>query len=152
MQVIAVDLDGTFTLTDTLYETLLSLIRNKPYLLLLLPFWLSKGVAHFKKKVAERSDLDITKLPYNLPLINWLKEEKLNGKKIVLCTAANVQVAQAVVNQFDIFNDFIYNSKTNLKSVHKRNALQERYGNKGYDYAGNSSADLHVWAGPLALS
>ncbi|MDB9998287.1 UbiA family prenyltransferase [Alphaproteobacteria bacterium] len=147
-QVIAVDLDGTFTLTDTLYETLLSLIRNKPYLLLLLPFWLFKGVAHLKQKVAERSDLDVTTLPYNLPLIDWLKEEKLNGKKIVLSTAANEQVAQAVVNHFDIFDEFIASdAKTNLKSAHKRNALQERYGDKGYDYAGNSSADLQVWAG-----
>jgi 4-hydroxybenzoate polyprenyltransferase len=147
-QVIAVDLDGTFTLTDTLHETLLSIVRNKPYLLLLLPFWLFKGIAHLKQKVAERSELDVTTLPYNLPLIDWLKEEKLNGKKIVLSTAANEQVAQAVVNHFDIFNEFIASdAKINLKSAHKRNALQERYGDKGYDYAGNSSADLEVWAG-----
>lgn len=147
-QVIAVDLDGTFTLTDTLHESLLSLVQNKPHLLFLLPFWLFQGIAYLKLKISEYSELDVTTLPYNQPLIDWLKEEKLKGKRIVLSTAANEQVAQAVVNHFDLFDEFIASdSKTNLKSVQKRNALQERYGEKGYDYVGNSYDDIEVWAG-----
>ena len=147
-QVIAVDLDGTLTLTDTLHESVLTLVRNKPYLLLLLPFWLFKGIAHLKQKVAEHSELDVTTLPYNQPFIDWLKEEKLRGKKIVLSTAANEKIAKAVVRHFDLFDAFIASdSKTNLKSARKRNALQERYGVEGYDYAGNSNDDLEVWAG-----
>jgi 4-hydroxybenzoate polyprenyltransferase/phosphoserine phosphatase len=146
-QVIAVDLDGTLTLTDTLHESVLTLVRNKPYLLLLLLFWLSKGIAHLKQKVAENSELDIRTLPYNQPLIDWLKEEKKSGKKIVLCTAANEKIAKAVVSNFDLFDAFIASdSKINLKSARKRDALQERYGDKGYDYAGNSNDDLEVWA------
>jgi len=147
-QVIAVDLDGTLTLTDTLHESVLTLVRNKPYLLLLLPFWLFKGIAHLKQKVAEHSEFDVTTLPYNQPLIDWLEEEKLSGKKIVLSTAANEKIAKAVVRHFDLFDAFIASdSKTNLKSARKRNALQERYGVEGYDYAGNSNDDLEVWAG-----
>jgi 4-hydroxybenzoate polyprenyltransferase len=147
-QVLAVDLDGTLTLTDTLHESVLALVRNKPYLLLLLPFWLFKGIAHLKQKVAEHSELDVTTLPYNQPLIDWLREEKERGKRIVLCTAANEKIAKAVVSNFDLFDGFIASdSKTNLKSARKRNALQERYGVGGYDYAGNSNDDLEVWAG-----
>ena len=85
--VLAVDLDGTLTLTDTLYESLLALVRNRPLSLFFLPFWLIKGLAFFKFKVAENSELDVTTLPYNIPLIDWLKKEKANGKNIVLCTA-----------------------------------------------------------------
>ena len=147
-QVIAVDLDGTFTLTDTLHESVLTLVRNKPYFLLLLPFWLLKGIAHLKQKVAEHSELDVTTLPYNQPLIDWLKEEKQCGKKIILCTAANEKIAEAVVGNFDLFDAFIASdSKTNLKSARKRDALQQRYGDNGYDYAGNSNDDLEVWSG-----
>ena len=146
-QVIAVDLDGTLTLTDTLHESVLTLVRNKPYFLWLLPFWLLKGIAHFKQKVAEHSELDVSTLPYNQPFIDWLKEEKKRGKKIVLCTAANEKIAKAVVSNFDLFDAFIASdAKTNLKSARKRDALQERYGDKGYDYAGNSNDDLEVWA------
>lgn len=147
-QVIAVDLDGTLTLSDTFHESLLTLVRNKPYFLLLLPFWLFKGIAHLKQKVAEHSELDVTTLPYNQPLIDWLKEEKQCGKKIILCTAANEKIAEAVVGNFDLFDAFIASdSKTNLKSARKRDALQQRYGDNGYDYAGNSNDDLEVWSG-----
>ena len=146
-EVIAVDLDGTLTLTDTLHESVLTLVRNKPYLIFLLPFWLFEGIAHLKQKVAENSELDVTTLPYNQPLIDWLKEEKKRGKKIVLCTAANETIAKAVVSNFDLFDAFIASdSKTNLKCARKRDALQERYGVEGYDYAGNSNDDLEVWA------
>ena len=147
-QVIAVDLAGTLTLTDTLHESVLTLVRSKPYLLLFLPFWLFKGIAHLKQKVAEHSELDVTTLPYNQPLIDWLQAEKQRGKKIVLSTAANEKIAKQVVRNFNFFDEFIASdSTTNLKSARKREALQKRYGVKGYDYAGNSNDDLEVWAG-----
>ena len=107
-QVIAVDLDGTLTLTDTLHESVLTLVRNKPYLLLLLPFLLFKGIAHLKQKVAEHSKLDVTTLPYNQPLIDWLQAEKQRGKKIVLSTTANEKVAKQVVGNFNFFDEFKY--------------------------------------------
>ena len=147
-KVIAVDLDGTLTLTDTLHEAVLALVRIKPFMLLLLPFWLIRSVVHLKLKVAENSVLDVTTLPYNLPFIEWLKEQKVNGKKIVLCTAANERIAQAVSKHLGLFDDVIASDDySNLKSNNKRNALQEKYGEQGYDYAGNSSADIAVWAG-----
>ena len=147
-KVIAVDLDGTLTLTDTLHEAVLALVRIKPFMLLLLPFWLIRSVVHLKLKVAENSVLDVTTLPYNLPFIEWLKEQKVNGKKIVLCTASNERIAQAVSKHLGLFDDVIASDDySNLKSNNKRNALQEKYGEQGYDYAGNSSADIAVWAG-----
>jgi 4-hydroxybenzoate polyprenyltransferase len=147
-QFIAVDLDGTITFTDTLHESVLTLVRNKPFFLFLLPFWLIKGVAYLKLKVAEISLLDVKTLPYNLPLIDWLKVQKTNGKKIILCTAANERVAFAVSEHLGFFDYVIASdANTNLKSTKKRNALEKRFGTKGYDYAGNSNADIEVWAG-----
>lgn len=147
-QVIAVDLDGTVTWTDTLHESVLVLVRNKPFILFMIPFWFIKGIAHVKSKVSEHCMLDVTTIPYNLILIDWLKEQKSKGKKIVLCTAANERVAQAIAKHLNLFDDVIASdANTNLKSVKKRKLLEERFGNKGYDYAGNSSADIKVWAG-----
>jgi len=147
-QVIAVDLDGTVTWTDTLHESILVLVRNKPFILFMIPFWFIKGIAHVKSKISEHCMLDVTTIPYNLLLIDWLKEQKAKGKKIVLCTAANEKVAQAIAKHLNLFDDVIASdANTNLKSVKKRKLLEERFGNKGYDYAGNSNADLKVWAG-----
>jgi 4-hydroxybenzoate polyprenyltransferase len=147
-KVIATDLDGTLTLTDTLHEAVLILVRTKPFLLFLLPIWLAKGVAYLKLKVAENSLLDVTTLPYNVPLIDWLKQQKARGRKIVLCTAANKLIAHNVFKHLDFFDDFIASDEyTNLNSINKRKALEEKYGVQGYDYAGNTSADVEVWDG-----
>jgi 4-hydroxybenzoate polyprenyltransferase len=146
-QVIAVDLDGTLTLTDTLHESIILLIRNKPLYLFIIPFWLTKGIAFLKLKVAQNIELDVKNLPYNVPLIDWLKKEKDNGKKIVLCTAANEHIAQAVSKHLQLFDDIISSdANTNLIGINKRKALQDRFGDKGYDYAGNSISDMEVWS------
>lgn len=146
--VIAVDLDGTLTFTDTLHESVVALIRDNPLMLFALPFWLFQGKSVFKAKLADYVELDVKTLPYNQPLIDWLMAEKTAGKKIVLCTATNERIAQAVANHLQLFDEVIASdAATNIKSSNKRKALDERFGFKLYDYAGNSSADIEVWAG-----
>lgn len=147
-RIIAVDLDGTLTLTDTLYESLLSLVRIEPLSLFMLPLWFAKGLAFFKFKVAKNSQLDVTTLPYNELLIDWLRSERANGKKIVLCTATNEFIARAVSEHLQIFDEVIASDGNyNLKGASKRKVLEDRFGNNNYDYVGNSSADIEVWAG-----
>lgn len=145
---IAVDLDGTLTLTDTLQESVVALVRDNPLFLFVLPFWLLQGKAALKAKVADRVDLDVTTLPYNQQLIDWLKQERTAGKKIVLCTATNERIAHAVAEHLHLFDEVIASdAATNIKGGQKRKVLEERFGIKGYAYAGNSSADIEVWAG-----
>jgi len=149
-KIIVVDLDGTLTFSDTLYESIIALFRNKPFLIFNLPLWLAKGIAYLKLKVAENCVLNVESLPYNLRLINWLKEQKANGKKIILCTGANVQIAKAIAANLNLFSDVIASDEnTNLTNVNKRDVLQERFGVRGYDYVGNSKADLEVWSSAL---
>lgn len=113
-----------------------------------LPVWLLQGKAAFKAKVADRVDLDVTLLPYNQEVIEWLNEERAAGKKIVLTTATDERVAQAVADHLGLFDEVIASDgKTNNAGANKRAVLDATYGTKGYDYAGNSSADRDVWAG-----
>lgn len=146
--VIAVDLDGTLTLTDTLHESVLYLLRYRPLDLLALPFWLLQGKAALKAKVADRLRLDVATLPYNAALIDFLKDERSAGRTIVLCTAADKRVAQAIADHLALFDGVIASDGiTNNAGIDKRLALEARFGIQGYDYAGNSAADMEVWAG-----
>jgi 4-hydroxybenzoate polyprenyltransferase len=146
--VIAVDLDGTLTLTDTLHESVLCLLRDNPVNVLALPFWLLGGKAALKAKVADRVDLDISTLPYNSELIEWLKEERTAGKRTVLCTATDIRVAQAISDHLGLFDEVLASDgEKNNAGTNKRAALEAKYGVKGYDYAGNSATDMAVWAG-----
>jgi len=145
-RVIAVDLDGTLVRTDTLYESVLLVVRQTFLLIFSLPFWLLQGKAAFKSKIAERISLNAALLPYNQALIDWLKEQKANDKKIVLTTAADQRIANAVAHYVGIFDEVLgSDGKTNNASAHKARLLDERFGPKSWDYVGNSKADLVVW-------
>ena len=145
MRVIVVDLDGTLIRSDTLVESFFLFLRRSPLLFWLPLVWLLRGKANLKKHLANEVIPDAVFLPYNAELIDWLKKQQVAGAKLILATAANHRIAQAVVDHLGFFDDFIATNTVNLSAHNKRNALIERFGEKGYEYAGNSHADLAVW-------
>jgi 4-hydroxybenzoate polyprenyltransferase/phosphoserine phosphatase len=141
-----VDLDGTLLNSDSLHESILKIIFENPLMLLRLPFWLLRGKAFFKSKVANLVEIDASTLPYNAELIDWLKLQKEAGRPLVLCTAADTKVAKKIANFLGIFDEVIASEGTlNLAGRNKGEALKQKYGDKGFDYAGNAAVDLGVW-------
>ena len=49
---LCVDLDGTLVATDTLWESILLLLKQNILRLFLLPIWITLGRAAFKHKIA----------------------------------------------------------------------------------------------------
>jgi 4-hydroxybenzoate polyprenyltransferase len=142
---LVVDLDGTLTLTDTLVESIIQLGKQHPMDLFKLPFWLLKGRGSFKASIATRSTLPITNLPYHTNLINYLQSEKQNGRQLILATAANNKIANAVAAHLDLFDIVIASSENhNLKGIVKLTAIQQTVGSK-FVYAGDNKADLPIW-------
>jgi 4-hydroxybenzoate polyprenyltransferase/phosphoserine phosphatase len=147
-QTIVVDLDGTLVHTDTLHECALQLLRDKAIYVLHLPFWLLAGKAFLKQKLADSVELNPAALPYNVRLIDWLKQQKELGHRLVLCTATNRSVAQRIADHLQLFDEVMASDgKNNLAGARKKAALDEAYGEGQYVYAGNSSDDIHVWNG-----
>jgi 4-hydroxybenzoate polyprenyltransferase len=145
---IVVDLDETLILTDTLFESLLRLLRNTPWLglkiLLMIPF---VSRSRFKVEVLKAYQLDPSLLPYNEELINYLKQQKAQGYKLVLASASNEKVVKSVADYLDIFNEYYGSSeKFNLKGKNKAGKLVELYGEGGFIYAGDSQSDIAVWS------
>jgi 4-hydroxybenzoate polyprenyltransferase/phosphoserine phosphatase len=143
---LVVDLDGSLTRTDTLHEQALALAKIQPLKTLLLPAWLMRGKAHLKQQLAQQVALDPATLPYNAPLLDWLKAEKHAGRHLVLCTAADARTAQAIAQHLGLFDEVIASDgKTNLSATRKADRLVQRFGHQGFDYVGNSRDDLPVW-------
>lgn len=139
---LCVDLDGTLVSSDTLSEALLLLLRQRPWLALATPFWLLRGRARFKKLIAEHVRLNAESLPYRRQLVDALRQSRAQGRKLVLATAADRRVADAVAKHLDLFDEVhASDGALNLKSTHKRDALVAAYGERGFDYVGDSSAD-----------
>ncbi|MFA5688350.1 MAG: UbiA family prenyltransferase [Kiritimatiellales bacterium] len=143
---LCVDLDGTLVKTDTFVQALILLIRNRPAALFSFHRWMSGGPAAFKQRVAQEVEIDPAALPYHTGLLTFLQNERATGRELILTTASDMVPARAVAAQLGIFSDVMASDgKTNLKAGCKRTALAARFGEKNFDYAGNSGADIPVW-------
>ena len=144
---LCVDLDGTLLRSDLFLESIAGLLNRNLLWLFLLPLWLLRGKAWMKAKIAAKVDLDVETLPYHTQLLNFLVEEKERGRYLVLTTATNQKYAHQVAQFLGLFSEVIASDKTsNNAGAQKHDGLVNRYGLKGFDYAGNSRADLCVWA------
>lgn len=143
---LCVDLDGTLIRTDTMWEAMRWLVKRNPLRFFSFFIWWAHGRAYLKRQLASRAQLDIPALPYHNGFIEWLKQEKASGRKLVLVTAADQSMGQRVADHVQLFDEVIgSNGCENLRGHIKREHLTKRFGKGGYDYAGNSSVDLQVW-------
>jgi len=144
--VLCVDLDGTLIRGNVLWETVLLLLKTRPHLVLLLPFWLLAGRANLKRQLANRIHLDPASLPYRQQVLDLIRKEKVSGRRIALVTAADSQLAEVISRHLGIFDEVhASDGELNLKGATKAAFLVQHFGETGFDYVGDSEADLEVW-------
>lgn len=151
-----VDLDGSLVATDTLWESLWSLLRTRPSDAWRLPLWLVRGRAGFKAALSEAVSLDPAGLPYRSEVVEYVRRERAAGRTTVLATAAHQRIAGAVAGHLGLFDAVLATgdgpgSGHNLKGGAKLAAIERhraelglREGD-GFEYIGNSHADLPIW-------
>jgi len=142
---LVVDLDGTLTPTDTLLESISQLLHRSPWLVFALPLWLMRGRAFFKATIAERCEFSAEWLPLREDLLEYLRAQKSLGRKLVLATAADRRIADAVAERVGLFDQVLASEGgVNLKGGHKLAAIESQIGAE-FTYAGDSAADLPIW-------
>jgi 4-hydroxybenzoate polyprenyltransferase/phosphoserine phosphatase len=149
-----VDMDGTLLGTDTLHESVWALLRRRPWAWLQLWFWLWLGKAGFKRRVADQVQLEVADLPQHQAFVEWLRQQRAAGRRLVLATAADTRLARAVADHVGLFDAVLATGDAhtpgNLSRERKRAAIEQHLhasGAQAYAYAGNSADDLPVWAG-----
>jgi 4-hydroxybenzoate polyprenyltransferase/phosphoserine phosphatase len=141
---LCVDLDGTLIKTDLLYESLLLLLKRRFVDILRVPLWLPRGKAFFKRALADRVIPDVTTLPYRQDLLAHLQKERARGRSLVLATASDAHVAEAVAKHLGLFVLVLASDgTTNLSGAHKLNRLTQHFDT--FAYAGDSRVDLPIW-------
>ena len=143
---LCVDLDGTLIRSDLSLESLLAALRASPSLLLRAPLMLADGRAALKSALAERADIDPAHLPYNKDVVAFLVKQRASGRRIVLASASHRRLVEAVAGYLGLF-DMVEatDDQINLKGAHKASRLVARFGERGFDYIGDSVADTPVW-------
>ena len=144
--VLCVDLDGTLIRGNVLWECVLVLLKTRPSTLLLLPFWLLAGRASLKRHLAARTHLNPARLPYRQQVLDLIQQEKATGRRIALVTAADRAFAEAIASYLGLFDEVhASDGKLNLKGANKAAFLAQHFIQTGFDYVGDSAADVEVW-------
>jgi len=100
-----------------------------------------------KQQISRRVSLDVSLLPYHQELLNYLKVQRDQGRRLILATGADEEIARRVADQLKLFDTILASDGiTNLSARHKRERLVREFGEKGFDYAGNGRRDLVVWS------
>ncbi|MEM6883688.1 MAG: haloacid dehalogenase-like hydrolase [Verrucomicrobiota bacterium] len=144
---LCVDLDGTLVKGDTLWLSMREIIRANPLHALGIAWkFLSCGRAGMKEWMAGKFLPAPDTLPYHPDVIDWVKQEQASGRHLILVTGAHQRVAEPIAAYIGLFEEVMGTQNGyNMSGGPKADALLKRYGEKGYDYAGNSRVDLPVW-------
>jgi 4-hydroxybenzoate polyprenyltransferase len=144
---LVVDLDGTLTLTDTLYESFVKFLFRNPAAAVAGALHAVRGPAAVKRHIARQCRPDPATLPYRADLIAMVTAEKTRGRAVHLVTAADQAIADDVALHLGLFETATgSDGQLNLKGPNKLAHLRKTFPG-GFIYAGDGSADLPVFTG-----
>jgi beta-phosphoglucomutase-like phosphatase (HAD superfamily) len=105
LETLAVDLDGTLLRSDMLLESFWSAFSRDwttPFRAL---YSLFGGRASLKRDLARRSSVDVTSLPYDSDVIDFIKDWRVSGGRIALVTASDQEFADSIAAHIGLFDE-----------------------------------------------
>lgn len=140
-----VDLDGTLIKSDVAQELMVGLIA-RPDLWRSAIARMMQGRASFKDFLSEHMSFDATTLPYNEEVLDYIKAQREEGRRIILATASDIAVAEKISDHLGLFDVVLASDvNRNLKGEAKLEAIREDSGGT-FEYLGNAAPDLVIWA------
>ncbi|MCB2111423.1 MAG: UbiA family prenyltransferase [Defluviimonas sp.] len=143
---LVLDVDGTFLKTDLLFETFWAGLGRDPRATLTACFRHFRDRARLKAELAMIAPLRMDLLPVNPDVAALALNNRMAGREVVLASASDRRLVSTLAADYGLSERFFASDgTTNLKAAAKAEALVAAYGRQGFDYAGNSAADLPVW-------
>ncbi len=94
----------------------------------------------------KRLKFDVGALPFRDELVKWLATERAAGRRVVLVADGDPMLDEQVAAHLGLFDEVTRADGGGSAASRKRGALVERFGERGFDYAGSDAADMPVWA------
>ena len=89
------------------------------------------------------------RLPYRQQVLDLLQQEKAAGRRIALTTAADREIAEAIASYLGLFDEVhASDGQLNLKGANKAAFLAQHFAETGFEYMGDSAADIESGATP----
>lgn len=143
---LVLDVDGTFLKTDMLFECFWAGLGRDPIATLKTVAQNFRQPAVLKSKLAEIAEIRTDLLPVNEDVKALAETAKADGRDVVLASASDIsQVSRLAADHGLSDRVFASTPEKNLKGAAKAEALNDAYGQGGYDYAGNEPTDMPIW-------
>ena len=143
---LVLDVDGTFLKTDMLLETFWHGLGRDPFRCLGACFRNFSNRAALKRALAEIGNLRTDLLPVNPQLAEMARQSQARGREVALASGSDaVLVSRLAADHGITGRQFASDGTHNLTGRNKAAALVAAYGERGFDYAGDSHVDLPVW-------
>ena len=109
----------------------------------------TRGRADFKWTLASAiidRHLELSPLPLIYDVVDFLRNEKSRGSKLILITASDERIARRYVEGLELFDDVVGSSQSqNLKGLAKVRYIRSSSSSAKHVYLGDSKADMVVW-------
>ncbi len=129
--------DGTLTTARSRDERLLLALKQSPRALL----------QAFRGRADEHAaNFDVHTLPLRRELIEWLRQQRAAGRRLVLLADRDRDSAEQLASSLTLFDEVASTDEYHgTPAERRRGALIARYGERGFDYVGSEAADRIVW-------
>jgi 4-hydroxybenzoate polyprenyltransferase len=148
---LCVDVDGTLTAASPAHEHLFWFMKHAPRTLLSLLSLRGFRRTEFWSAVATRSQIAVESLPYREQLLEWLRFERAQGRRLVLLANHDRRTAERIAEHLGIFDEILDTHPPGGDgATRRRAALLARYGSGGFDYVTANPSDEAVWSAARA--
>ena len=143
---LVLDVDGTFLKTDMLFENFWLALGQAPLTCLKSCLLNLAHPAKLKAELAKMAALRTDLLPVNMQVLDLARKSLAKGRPVVLASGSDRSLVEQLASQNGLTQpSFASDGHTNVTGERKARLLTEAYGEKNFDYAGNSGVDRAVW-------
>jgi len=145
---LCVDLDHTLINTDLTFEAIVEAIKNNPvHIFKVFKFIISGRKKELKSWLADHVDLEWSNLPLNHEIEEYMNREINSGRDVYLVSGSHQKYLSKIHRLFPQVKEAVGTThEANLIGKNKADYLVKRFGEKGFDYLGDSHQDLYVWS------
>ena len=142
---LVLDIDGTLLRTDMLFENFWAGLGTDPIRTINAGAALFRKPARLKEAIYNIADIRVDLLTVNTEVLEFAKAAQADGREVILASASDERLVQALADHHGFDGAIGSKDGHNLKGANKATALVERYGEGGFDYAGDHKSDTAIW-------
>ena len=142
---LVVDVDGTLVADDLFIEGVARLIARYPLKVFAFPFWLLRGRAALKRRVAEAVPLPPSTLVLNPVVLQEIDAARAAGREVWLASGADARAVGPLAETVGAAGCIASDGDAHPTGRARAAALVARFGESGFDYLGHARRDLAAW-------